>query len=197
MHIVGAIVGEHTYNVDAYDRLQTYYVKAVAYLSNRLTFSYEGEDIADFVARPEFAEVQCRGGSYELWTCRESVWNASFRGQQVGGTSFPDDRFSATFFQPLLCRPDFRHRATQPADRIADERYRQPGFRAAQARRARSEPGLRNHHGSRPDLALCGGDVEEVDRFLPGSSPVSIFRRIRESPRRSTMSAIRRSAPTR
>ena len=29
MHIVGAIVGEHTYNVDAYDRLQTYYVKAI------------------------------------------------------------------------------------------------------------------------------------------------------------------------
>ena len=35
MHIVGAIVGEHTYNVDAYDRLQTYYVKAVAYLKSR------------------------------------------------------------------------------------------------------------------------------------------------------------------
>ena len=32
LHIVGAIVGEHTYNVDAYDRLQTYYVKAIAYL---------------------------------------------------------------------------------------------------------------------------------------------------------------------
>lgn len=27
IHVVGAIVGEHTYNVDAYDRLQSYYVK--------------------------------------------------------------------------------------------------------------------------------------------------------------------------
>jgi hypothetical protein len=107
MHIVGAIVGEHTYNVDAYDRLQTYYVKAVAYLSNRLTFSYEGEDIADFVARPEFAKCNAASGSYELWTCRESVWNASFRGQQVSGTSFPDDRFSATFFQPLYAGQTF------------------------------------------------------------------------------------------
>ena len=34
LHIVGAIVGEHTYNVDAYDRLQTYYVKAISYLSS-------------------------------------------------------------------------------------------------------------------------------------------------------------------
>ena len=36
MHIVGAIVGEHTYNVDAYDRLQTYYVKAVSYLDQAI-----------------------------------------------------------------------------------------------------------------------------------------------------------------
>ena len=107
MHIVGAIVGEHTYNVDAYDRLQTYYVKAVAYLSNRLTFSYEGEDISDFVARPEFARCSGANGSYDLWTCRESVWNASFRGKQVGGTSFPNDRFSATFFQPLYAGQTF------------------------------------------------------------------------------------------
>ena len=30
IHMVGAIVGEHTYNVDAYDRLQSYYVKAAS-----------------------------------------------------------------------------------------------------------------------------------------------------------------------
>ncbi|GLS30077.1 hypothetical protein GCM10007937_17850 [Mesorhizobium albiziae] len=107
IHIVGAIVGEHTYNVDAYDRLQTYYVKAVSYLSNRLTFSYGGEDITDFVARPEFAVCEAASGSYELWTCRETVWNTSFRGKQVGGVSFPNDRFSATFFQPLYAGQTF------------------------------------------------------------------------------------------
>jgi Protein of unknown function (DUF1402) len=107
MHIVGAIVGEHTYNVDAYDRLQTYYVKAVSYLSNRLTFSYDGEDVADFVARPEFAKCNGAGGSYDLWTCREAVWNASFRGKEVGDKTYPDDRFSATFFQPLYAGQTF------------------------------------------------------------------------------------------
>ena len=56
LHIVGAIVGEHTYNVDAYDRLQTYYVKAVAYLKADLSFTYEGEEVADFVQRPQFSE---------------------------------------------------------------------------------------------------------------------------------------------
>ena len=34
----GAIVGEHTYNVDAYDRLQSYYVKAAAYAGDRFRF---------------------------------------------------------------------------------------------------------------------------------------------------------------
>jgi hypothetical protein len=106
LHIVGAIVGEHTYNVDAYDRLQTYYVKAVAYLRADLSFTYEGEDIADFVQRPEFSECT-DPDSYELWTCRERVWNRSFRGRTVDGTSFPDNRFSAVFFQPYYAGQTF------------------------------------------------------------------------------------------
>ena len=107
IHIVGAIVGEHTYNVDAYDRLQTYYVKAVSYLSSRLSFSYDGEDIADLVKRPQFDGCSEKSGSYELWACREDVWNLSFRGKTVDGTSFPNDRLSATFFQPFYAGQTF------------------------------------------------------------------------------------------
>ena len=106
MHIVGAIVGEHTYNVDAYDRLQTYYVKAISYLASKLTFAYDGEDVSEFVQRPEFAGCSSNG-SYELWECREQVWNRSFRGKTVGGTSFPNDRFGATFFQPYYAGQTF------------------------------------------------------------------------------------------
>ncbi|RVB46948.1 DUF1402 family protein, partial [Mesorhizobium sp. M7A.F.Ca.CA.004.05.1.1] len=107
LHIVGAIVGEHTYNVDAYDRLQTYYVKAISYLSSKLSFAYEGEDITDFVQRPEFKKCAAMSDSYDLWECREQVWNHSFRGKSVGGTSFPDDRFGATFFQPYYAGQTF------------------------------------------------------------------------------------------
>lgn len=106
LHIAGAIVGEHTYNVDAYDRLQTYYVKAVSYLSSSFSFSYDGEDIDAFIQRPEFA--RCRmSDSYDLWVCRESVWNASFRGRKVGGKAFPNNRFSAVFFQPFYAGQTF------------------------------------------------------------------------------------------
>jgi hypothetical protein len=107
MHIVGAIVGEHTYNVDAYDRLQTYYVKAISYLSSKLTFAYGGESITTFVQRPEFANCAGQSGSYNLWECREQVWNRAFRGKTVGGTSFPNDRFGATFFQPYYAGQTF------------------------------------------------------------------------------------------
>ncbi|MBN9073051.1 MAG: DUF1402 family protein [Rhizobiales bacterium] len=107
MHMVGAIVGEHTYNVDAYDRLQTYYVKAASYLSKALSFGYDGEDVSDFVRRPQFAACDGERGSYDVWTCRERVWNKAFRGKSVGGQSFPDKRFSATFFQPLYAGQTF------------------------------------------------------------------------------------------
>lgn len=106
VHIAGAIVGEHTYNVDAYDRLQTYYVKATSYLGSSFAFKYDGETVDRFVQRPQFA--QCKSGdSYTLWTCREQVWNAKFAGKTVDGTKFPSDRFGAVFFQPFYAGQTF------------------------------------------------------------------------------------------
>ena len=106
MHIVGAIVGEHTYNVDAYDRLQTYYVKAAAYLNADLSFQYDGEDVDVFVQRPQFADCT-QADSYGLWACRERVWDKSFRGKSVDGKAFPDNRFAAVFFQPYYAGQTF------------------------------------------------------------------------------------------
>ncbi|WP_454852975.1 DUF1402 family protein [Rhizobium binxianense] len=107
IHIVGAIVGEHTYNVDAYDRLQSYYVKAASYAGENFRFAYDGESVDDFVARPQFAECSGKRDSYTLWTCREDVWESDFRGRTVGGKSFPDNRFSAVFFQPFYAGQTF------------------------------------------------------------------------------------------
>ena len=106
LHMAGAIVGEHTYNVDAYDRLQTYYLKAVNYLNSGISFDYQGENIDDFIQRPQFAP--CNGkDSYTAWTCREAIWNSQFRGRTVGGTTFPNNRFSQVFFQPFYAGQTF------------------------------------------------------------------------------------------
>ena len=107
IHIVGAIVGEHTYNVDAYDRLQSYYIKAAAYAGNRFRFGFNDERIGDFLSRPEFAKCEGLSDSYRRWTCRENVWERSFRGRLVGGIAFPDNRFSAVFFQPFFAGQTF------------------------------------------------------------------------------------------
>ena len=108
LHIIGAIVGEHTYNVDAFDTLQSYYVKAIEYFnSSALRFAYKGEPIETFVARPQFAECAGAKSDYALWTCRERVWDTVFRGHTVDGAAFPDDRFGRTFFQPFYAGQTF------------------------------------------------------------------------------------------
>jgi hypothetical protein len=107
IHMVGAIVGEHTYNVDAYDRLQSYYVKAAAYAGNAFRFAYDGETIAEFLTHPQFSACEDKSGSYALWNCREGIWEKSFRGKKVDGKSYPDNRFSAVFFQPFYAGQTF------------------------------------------------------------------------------------------
>lgn len=107
MHIVGALVGEHTYNVDAYDRLQSYYVKAMSYATGGVRFRYDGEDVDTFIARPEFDTCATASGSRALWTCREMVWETTFRDKNVDGKRYPDDRFSAVFFQPFYAGQTF------------------------------------------------------------------------------------------
>ena len=107
IHIVGALVGEHTYNVDAYDRLQTYYVKAISYAGELFRFEYDDESVVDFVNRPEFDECKGKSGSARVWTCREAVWEKTFRGKKVSGKSYPNNRFGAVFFQPFYAGQTF------------------------------------------------------------------------------------------
>ena len=107
IHIVGALVGEHTYNVDAYDQLQTYYIKAISYAGERFRFEYDGESVVEFVKRPEFEDCDEGSGSAEVWTCREEVWEKAYRGKKVSGKPYPDDRFGAVFFQPFYAGQTF------------------------------------------------------------------------------------------
>lgn len=108
VHMLGAIVGEHTYNVDAYDRLQTYYVQALSYAGSRFRFGYGEETIAQFIGRPQFEKCNAfADDSYKLWTCREDVWDRDFKGKTVDGTAFPKDRFNKVFFQPFYAGQTF------------------------------------------------------------------------------------------
>jgi hypothetical protein len=135
IHMVGALVGEHTYNVDAYDRLQAYYVKAVAYSGERFRFGFDGETVDEFVARSEFSNCDAANGSNSLWSCRERVWDTTFRGRKIDGKRFPDDRFSAVFFQPFFAGQTFGLGQINPltALKMSDRVNRVSGYPALSA----------------------------------------------------------------
>jgi len=107
IHIVGALVGEHTYNVDAKDRLQSYYVKALAYLNQDLSFKHNGISVTRFVEQTPFDRCKSISNQYDLWTCREQIWDSKYRGKSVGGKKWPNDRFGRVFFQPFYAGQTF------------------------------------------------------------------------------------------
>lgn len=107
IHIVGALVGEHTYNVDAKDRLQSYYVKALAYLNQDLTFKYKSTKVSDLIERPAFARCDTAARDYAKWSCREAIWNREYRGKTRDGVAWPNKRFGAVFFQPYYAGQTF------------------------------------------------------------------------------------------
>ncbi len=121
IHMVGAIVGEHTYNVDAYDRLQSYYVKAASYTGS-FRFAYDGENVADFVARPEFAKCADKKGSYRQEGLLRAVdlprkrLEPLVQGRDGRRHVLPQQPLQRGVLPALLCRPDLRPRPDQPAD---------------------------------------------------------------------------------
>ena len=107
IHIIGALVGEHTYNVDAKDRLQSYYVKALAYLGQKLTFKYKRTTVTKLLKQPDFRPCDGIASAYDKWTCREQVWDRKYRGKNYAGQKWPNNRFGAVFFQPLYAGQTF------------------------------------------------------------------------------------------
>ena len=138
IHIIGALVGEHTYNVDALDHLQTYYVKAISYFNSDVQFAYDREKVSKFVKRPEFSQCEAAIDSYDRWACRESVWEKQFRGKNHGGKSWPNDRFGKVFFQPFYAGQTFGLGQLNPltALRVTDLVNRVSGLRKLSADQA-------------------------------------------------------------
>ncbi len=129
--IVGAIVGEHTFNMNVFDTLQSYYVKALQYMNNKtLTFQYQGELAKDFFKRPQFARCEAMKANYDKWDCRETVWNREFAGKAVGGKSWPITRLNRVFFAPAHAGQTFGVGQIGPvvALSVTDLVHRKSGF---------------------------------------------------------------------
>lgn len=110
IHIIGAIVGEHTYNYNTLDSAQSYYVKALSYAGLRFDFELNGVNVEDFVKKPQFDRCQkesIQNNSDRRWSCYEGVWNSRFKGRSVDGARYPNKNFNEAFFQPLFAGQSF------------------------------------------------------------------------------------------
>ncbi|WP_029059056.1 DUF1402 family protein [Stappia stellulata] len=139
VHMLGAIVGEHTYNYDSLDSAQSYYVKALAYAGIRISFELNGEHVEDFVQRPEFD--RCNKGKKEsniLWNCYQRYWDSRFRNKTVDGVRYPNKTFNEAFFQPLFAGQSFGLGQLSPLTvlKMGDRVSRVSGFRKLTARDA-------------------------------------------------------------
>jgi len=150
VHIAAAIIGEHTYNVDVYDQLQTYYIKGISWANQGIVFAYRKQNISDFVAKSQFAPCAKFQESYGLWTCRENIWNKNFRGRKVDGYFYPDNRFSAVFFQPFFAGQTFGLGQINPltALKVSDRVHKVSGL-----------PKLDANHGSQIYRAIMDPDL--------------------------------------
>ncbi|NLS00965.1 DUF1402 family protein [Rhizobium sp. P38BS-XIX] len=107
IHIVGALVGEHTYNITIVNRVKSYYVKALAYSQADFKFSYKDMTVQSFLKRPEFAHCDAFTGSAQLWECRDETWDQSFRGKIIDGVTYENMTFQRAFFQPFFAGQTF------------------------------------------------------------------------------------------
>jgi Protein of unknown function (DUF1402) len=139
IHMAGAIIGEHTFNVDAYDRLQSYYLKAAAYLSSDFAFEFEGEKVSEFIARPQFESCAKQVGSSAEWICRERIWDKTFRGKTVEDVTYPNKRFGQVFFQPYYAGQTFGIGQLNPltALQMSDLVAKTSGFKKLDAKNAK------------------------------------------------------------
>ncbi|MDN3720283.1 DUF1402 family protein [Roseibium salinum] len=143
VHIIGAIVGEHTYNYDTLDSAQSYYVKALAYAGINFSFELNGEHVDEFVERPQFDRCRkedIQKSSNRRWSCYESVWNAKYRGRTVDGARYPRKNFNEAFFQPLFSGQSFGLGQLSPLTvlKMSDLVARQSNFRKLDAANAES-----------------------------------------------------------
>lgn len=140
IHIIGAIVGEHTYNYDTLDSAQSYYVKALSYAGIRFEFEYDDEQVEAFIERPQFDRCwkdHIQASSDRRWSCYEQVWNTKFRGKRVDGVRYPKKNFNETFFQPLFAGQSFGLGQLSPLTvlKMTDRVSRQSNFRKLQSTR--------------------------------------------------------------
>lgn len=93
--VLGAIIGEHTFNTGVADWAQGVYMGMVSGWVS--AFQSNNVNLARLIEQPHFARCQGLGSEYRRWECIQEVWNAHYRGRN----GFPQQTMRMAFFNPV------------------------------------------------------------------------------------------------
>ena len=104
--VLGAIIAEHTFNVDGTDDVQTFIVQTASWSASwSLTFQMNNVPLSEVVNQPEFDSCRQTPNQYEYWICIQDNYNDRAPGHvgQIVRDRFgaPDASFRMTFFNPV------------------------------------------------------------------------------------------------
>ena len=99
VHILGALIGEHTFNVTIIDDVQKYVVWMAPKWS--LRFSANKFELRDVLQESAFQKCKTKASEYYKWSCYSAVWQSKFRGKTIGGNKYPDNSLKFAFFNPI------------------------------------------------------------------------------------------------
>ncbi len=103
IHMLGAIAGEHAFNVNVFDDVQKYAMKSIVFGGNRfVSFSCRkcGLKLSEFLKLEPLKKCNPQKGSQKFWSCAENIWTSTYYNKKVGKKKYPRLRFNEAFFNP-------------------------------------------------------------------------------------------------
>lgn len=103
IHVLGAIAGEHAFNVNVFDDVQKYAMKSVLFGGNRfVSFSCRkcGMKLSEFLELEPLKTCKRKKGSQRFWSCAENVWIRTYYDKKIDKKKYPRLRFNEAFFNP-------------------------------------------------------------------------------------------------
>lgn len=96
--VAGAIIAEHTFNVDMSDNLQDFLISAY---SKWVVYGDKNNGkLAELLSYKEFSDFKKKKNDYEKWEYVMDVWERQFRGKTKYNQLFPNQRFVFVYFNP-------------------------------------------------------------------------------------------------
>ena len=103
--ILGAIVGEHVFNMDMKDTAQDYLLKLPGWMRGWMAEDDFEIPLKDILREKNFDKCHVKDTEYDKWNCYGEVWNKEFRNKRCSDcretSKYPNNGLKFTFFSPF------------------------------------------------------------------------------------------------